>query len=108
MLFGVPDHLYFMMVIIFVESFLSPIYIAPRNAFIGAIINKQKRTAILGVINMVKITSNATGSFLTGVWADRNLFWLAFVVAGGLKLCYVSAFLFTFLAVDRRMEMNKR
>lgn len=93
-----------MLVIVFVQSFLEPIYIAPRNAFIGRIINKKKRTAIFGIINMVKVVTNATGSFLTGVWADRGLFWLAFVVAGCLKVVYCLAFLYTFLAIDRRME----
>lgn len=96
-----------MMLIIFLESFLSPIYIAPRNAFIGGIINRKKRTAILGIINMIKIVTNATSSFLTGFWADRNLFWLAFVVAANLKLVYVLSFLYTLLAVNRRMARSR-
>ena len=106
MLFGIPRQLHFMVVVILAESFFEPIYIAPRNVFIGRIINKKKRTAILGIINMVKIITNASGSFFTGVVADRNLFWLAFVVAGSLKFTYVLVFLYTFLALDRRMERD--
>ncbi|KAI5360165.1 putative major facilitator superfamily, MFS transporter superfamily [Septoria linicola] len=103
-----PQHLPFFVPIILLQAFFEPIYIAPRNAFIGRIINKQKRTAIFGVINMVKIVSNATGSFFTGLCADRNLFWVAFVVAGGLKVVYVVALLWTFLGEDRRLEGEVR
>ncbi|KXT18810.1 hypothetical protein AC579_8222 [Pseudocercospora musae] len=103
-LFGVPKNLRWMLVIVLIQSFLEPIYIAPRNAFVGHVINKKKRTAILGIINMVKVVTNATGSFLTGVWADRGFFWLAFIVAGCLKVVYCLAFLYMFLAVDQRME----
>lgn len=104
MLFGLPTQLPWMLPIIFSETFLSPIYIAPRNAFVGRVMTKSKRTASLGIMNMVKVLANASGSFMTGFWADRNLFWLPFVVAGCLKLVYISAFLYTFLAVDRRLE----
>lgn len=104
MLFGLPTQLPWMLPIIFCETFLSPIYIAPRNAFVGRVMTKSKRTASLGIMNMVKVLANASGSFMTGFWADRNLFWLPFVVAGCLKLVYISAFLYTFLAVDRRLE----
>jgi hypothetical protein len=90
------------------ESFLSPIYLAPRNVFISRTLTKSKRTASLGIITMVKLTTNATGSFFTGFVADRNLFWLAFVVAGCLKIIYVFGMLYAFLELDRRLELEHK
>lgn len=47
MLFGVPRLSHFKMTTISLEALLSPIYIAPRNAFMGSIIIRNKRAAIL-------------------------------------------------------------
>ena len=97
-----------MLLLIASESFLSPIYLAPRNTFISRMLTKSKRTASLGIITMVKLTTNATGSFFTGFWADRDMFWLAFTMAGTLKIVYVVGILYTFLAVDRRLAMEQK
>ncbi|KAK5107272.1 hypothetical protein LTR62_001588 [Meristemomyces frigidus] len=101
--FGFANTIQLMLLLIVTESFLSPIYLAPRNAFISQILTKSKRTASLGIITICKLATNATGSFLTGFWADRDMFWLAFLVAGSLKMIYVGGMLYTFLAVDRRI-----
>ncbi|KAK3673579.1 hypothetical protein LTR78_006483 [Recurvomyces mirabilis] len=101
--FGLAFNLPLMLLLIASESFLSPIYLAPRNTFISRILTRSKRTASLGIITMVKLLTNATGSFFTGFWADRDMFWLAFVVAGSLKILYVFGILYAFLAVDRRL-----
>jgi MFS family permease len=106
--FGFAPSLPIMLVLIASESFLSPIYLAPRNVFISRILTKSKRTASLGIITMVKLTTNATGSFFTGFMADRDLFWLAFVVAGSLKVVFVAGMLYTFLTLDRRLEEEHR
>ncbi|KAK3071351.1 hypothetical protein LTR53_008786 [Teratosphaeriaceae sp. CCFEE 6253] len=105
--FGLPDTISILLVLILVEGFLSVIYVAPRNALIGRILTPSKRVASLGVMNLVKMTTNASGSFLTGVLADRDMFWLVFVLAGALKIVYVTGMLYTFLAVDRRMTRDE-
>ncbi|KAK3067199.1 hypothetical protein LTR53_016066 [Teratosphaeriaceae sp. CCFEE 6253] len=105
--FGLPDTISILLVLILVEAFLSVIYVAPRNALIGRILTPSKRVASLGVMNLVKMTTNASGSFLTGVLADRDMFWLVFVLAGALKIVYVTGMLYTFLAVDRRMTRDE-
>ena len=42
----------------------------------------------MGLVNVVKTTAQSLGPFLTGVLADKGLFWVAFICAGSLKACY--------------------
>ncbi|KAL7947810.1 major facilitator superfamily domain-containing protein [Trichoderma barbatum] len=62
--------------------------VAPRAAFLAAVIKPSERTAIMGVINVVKTIGASLGPFLTGTLADHGLFWVAFVTAGCLKATY--------------------
>ncbi|KAK4077416.1 uncharacterized protein Triagg1_3748 [Trichoderma aggressivum f. europaeum] len=62
--------------------------VAPRAAFLAAVIKPSERTAIMGVTNVVKTTGASLGPFLTGTLADHGLFWVAFVTAGCLKATY--------------------
>ncbi|KAM0255621.1 hypothetical protein ACHAQJ_005546 [Trichoderma viride] len=62
--------------------------VAPRAAFLAAVIKPSERTAIMGVTNVVKTVGASLGPFLTGTLADHGLFWVAFVAAGCLKASY--------------------
>lgn len=42
----------------------------------------------MGVVNVVKTLSQSSGPSLTGHLAGEGRFWVAFVVAGGLKAVY--------------------
>lgn len=61
---------------------------APRQVFISEGVRAGERTSAMGVVNIVKIVGSCLGLYLTGVFASVDRFWLAFVVAGGLKLVY--------------------
>ncbi|AEO60375.1 hypothetical protein MYCTH_2309557 [Thermothelomyces thermophilus ATCC 42464] len=61
---------------------------APRSAFLAAVLLPGERTAIMGVINVVKTTAQSLGPFITGVLAGKGLFWASFVCAGSLKATY--------------------
>lgn len=61
---------------------------APRQAFISEGVRAGERTSAMGVVNIVKLVGSCLGLYLTGVFASVDRFWLAFVVAGGLKLVY--------------------
>ena len=61
---------------------------APRQAFIAAAVLPGERTAVMGAVNVVKTLSQSVGPVVTGALAERSLFWVAFVIAGGLKLIY--------------------
>ncbi|KAM0524854.1 hypothetical protein ACHAPE_000958 [Trichoderma viride] len=62
--------------------------VAPRAAFLAAVIKPSERTAIMGIINVCKTVGTSLGPFLTGTLADHGLFWVAFVTAGCLKVGY--------------------
>lgn len=61
---------------------------APRSAFLSMVVKPQELTAVMGVINILKILSQSGGPWITGLLADRKLFWVAFVAAGSLKGTY--------------------
>ena len=61
---------------------------APRSAFLSAVVLPQERTAVMGIVNILKILSQSSGPWITGLLADRGSFWVAFVIAGSLKGVY--------------------
>ena len=80
---------------------------APRQAFLAAAVHPGERTAVMGAVNVVKTLSQSVGPVATGALAQRSLFWVAFVVAGGLKLLYDVLILGMFLGyrtVEERAE----
>lgn len=61
---------------------------APRQAFLAAAVLPAERTSVMGIINVIKTMSQSVGPVITGRLAGSGKFWLAFVVAGVLKLVY--------------------
>ena len=62
--------------------------VAPRSAFLAAVVLPNERTAVMGLINVVKTSAQSLGPFITGLLANYNLWWVAFVAAGSLKATY--------------------
>ncbi|EXJ86177.1 hypothetical protein A1O1_06547 [Capronia coronata CBS 617.96] len=62
--------------------------VAPRSAFLAAIVLPHERTAVMGTVNVVKTCAQSLGPLITGVLGARNHFWVAFVAAGSLKATY--------------------
>jgi hypothetical protein len=61
---------------------------APRSAFLSLIVLPEERTAVMGVVNILKTLAQSSGPSITGILAGRDHFWVAFVVAGSLKAAY--------------------
>ena len=61
---------------------------APRTAFVATIIQPKERTAVMGIINVMKTTSQSVGPLVTGVLASKDLFGLSFIIAGIIKAVY--------------------
>src|ERR1700743_3353776 len=87
-LIGVPNSLPWAMIFLILRSCTQSMDVAPRSAFLAAVILPHERTAVMGLFNVVKTSSSSLGPFLTGVLASRKLFWVAFLLAGSLKACY--------------------
>lgn len=82
---------------------------APRQAFLSAAVLPGERTAVMGAVNVVKTLSQSVGPAVTGTLAQKNLFWVAFIAAGSLKLLYDVLMLAMFLGhrtVEERAEQR--
>ena len=82
--------------------------VAPRAAFMAAIVLPQERTAIMGIVVVVKTTAQSLGPLITGVLVDKNLFWIAFILAGSLKACYDIGMLVLFKEHEREKAERER
>lgn len=86
--------------------------VGPRSAFLAAVILPTERTAVMGILNVVKTAAQSLGPFITGNLVTRNLFWVVFASAGSLKMAYDLGVLFMFknhkthedLAAETRMS----
>ncbi|MCJ1433532.1 hypothetical protein MMC27_002895 [Xylographa pallens] len=61
---------------------------APREAFLSAVVRPGERTAVMGVLGVVKTLSQSVAPSVTGGLVQGGRFWVSFVVAGGLKVGY--------------------
>ena len=77
---------------------------APRSAFVAAVLLPHERTAAMGLMNVVKSSSQSLSPLITGVLVGKKLFWLAFVLAGSLKVLYDVAILAAFVSYKPREE----
>lgn len=74
--------------IIAVRAFFQSMDTAPRTAFMADVTAPNERTAVMGIINVIKTMSQGLGPVVTGVLADRSLFGVSFVIAGVIKVVY--------------------
>ncbi|KAJ5611508.1 hypothetical protein N7528_008613 [Penicillium herquei] len=70
--------------------------VAPRGAFLAAALPSDKRTAIMGSVNVVKTTAQSLGPLLTGILSRNNMFGVSFMIAGCLKMVYDLGMLVSF------------
>ncbi|KAK4446581.1 major facilitator superfamily domain-containing protein [Podospora aff. communis PSN243] len=77
---------------------------APRQAFLSAAVLPGERTAVLGVVNVVKTLAQAGGIGSTGVLASRGLWLLALGGAGAMKASYDLLMLWMFLHLPDREQ----
>src|SRR5947209_10234384 len=60
----------------------------PRQSFVAAVFLEEERTAVMGLINIVRTIMISIGPSVTGLLAGSGRFWIAFVIAGCLKTVY--------------------
>ncbi|KAK4232997.1 major facilitator superfamily domain-containing protein [Achaetomium macrosporum] len=79
----------------------------PRSAFLAAVLLPNERTAIMGAINVVKTAAQSLGPFITGLLADKGLFWVSVVCAGSLKASYDFGLLAIFKNYGRERQETR-
>ncbi|EKJ72317.1 hypothetical protein NXS19_006487 [Fusarium pseudograminearum] len=92
-LIPIPNEVHISVLFLILRSCTQSMDIAPRSAFLAAIIQPNERTVVIGLINVAKTTAQSLGPLITGLLADSDYFWVAFIMAGSLKVCYDLGFL---------------
>lgn len=87
-LIPVPSNLFVAMGLLIFRASTNSMDQAPRQAFLAAAVLPAERTSVMGIMNVVKTMSQSLGPVITGSLAGTGRFWIAFVVAGSLKLLY--------------------
>jgi sugar phosphate permease len=87
-LLPVPPSLALTICLLVGRSVLNSMDQAPRSAFISLVVLPEERTAVMGVVNILKILSQSCGPSVTGILAGHGHFWVAFVAAGSIKAAY--------------------
>ena len=87
-LIPIPSSVYGAMTFLILRSCTQSMDSAPRSAFLAAVVLPAERTAVMGIINVVKTSSQSAGPVITGALSGAHLFWVAFVIAGSMKACY--------------------
>jgi sugar phosphate permease len=110
-LIAVPDSLPLALTFLVLRACTQSMDVAPRSAFLAAALPSDKRTAIMGAVNVVKTTAQSMGPLLTGILARSGMFGLAFNMAGILKVQYDLGMLVSFAGMEaekrRRPEQNE-
>lgn len=99
---ALPDNLPLSLAFLVLRSCCQNMDVAPRSAFIASVVLPNERTAAMGYINVVKTCAQSLGPLVTGVLSGRNLFWVAFALAGGIKVVYDIGMLVVFVGQKSR------
>jgi sugar phosphate permease len=101
---GIPSSLPLAIMFVVLRSCTQSMDVAPRSAFLAAVVLPNERTAVMGTINIVKTASQSLGPLVTGVLVTKKLFWVAFLAAGTLKATYDLGMLAIFAGHRTREE----
>ena len=101
-----PNLAWLAMLFLIIRSCIQNMDQAPRQAFISIAVLPSERTAVMGVVNVVKTLSQSGGPVVTGWLGGIGKFWIAFLVAGGLKAGYDLGMLKMFLGFKGREEQE--
>jgi MFS family permease len=86
--FPFSSSIFFTVALFFLRTGLNNMDQAPRSAFIAAVVKPEERTAVMGITSMLRTLASTAGPSLTGLLAGNKRFWIAFVAAGSLRICY--------------------
>ncbi|KAG7191686.1 uncharacterized protein KQ657_002822 [Scheffersomyces spartinae] len=103
-LLPVPSSLNVTLAIMIIRASTQSMDVAPKHVFLAAIVPESERTAVFGWVNLVKTMAQILGPSIVGLLTSKGMQWLAFVVAGTLKVLYDLGMLGTFMAYNRHNE----
>ncbi len=107
-LIPIPNDIHLSLMFLVLRSCTQSMDVAPRSAFLAAIVLPRERTAVMGLVNVVKTMAQSLGPLITGLLADHGLFWVSFVAAGSLKVTYDLGLLAVFKNHEREKADRER
>ncbi|KAM4055024.1 major facilitator superfamily protein [Hirsutella rhossiliensis] len=99
LLFPIPQSVGMTITLLFVRTGLNNMDQAPRAAFIAAAVRPEERTAVMGITGLLRTLASTIGPSLTGFLAGTDRFWIAFVIAGALRIGYDLGLFFLFVGL---------
>ncbi|KKY39892.1 putative major facilitator superfamily transporter [Diaporthe ampelina] len=99
-----PKVVWLSVILLVARGILASMDQAPRSAFLSKVVAAEERTAVMGIVNVVKTLSQSGGPTVTGILAGSDRFWIAFVVAGSMKASYDLGLLTFFLKVEKQAQ----
>lgn len=103
-----PSAVWLTVILLVGRGILASMDQAPRSAFLSKVVKAEERTAVMGIVNVVKTLSQSGGPTVTGILAGSDRFWIAFVVAGSMKASYDLGLLTFFLKVEKQAQAEMR
>lgn len=102
----VPSTVKGTIVILVIRACTAQMDVAPRQAFLSAVVLKNERTLVMGWVGTIKTIAQLPGPYVTGYLARHNKQWIAFVAAGSLKVIYDLSILSYFTKVKLDRDQN--
>jgi MFS family permease len=102
----IPSSAVVAMVLLIFRMSTKDMDMAPRQAFVAAAVLEEERTAVMGVVNIVRTIMISIGPAVTGALAAKGRFWIAFVIAGCLKIAYNMIMLVMFWNYEPKEERD--
>lgn len=103
-LLGIPQQVTAAIALLVFRACTQSMDVAPRSAFLASVLLPNERTAVMGAINVIKTATQSLGPLITGILVGRNLFWVAFLAAGSLKVIYDLSILYVFVSHQSRED----
>ncbi|PFH59046.1 hypothetical protein XA68_12884 [Ophiocordyceps unilateralis] len=105
---GIPDSRPLAITLLVIRASSQYMDAAPRSSFLAEVLRPEERTAVMGVINVVKTGVSSFGPIITGVFVERHLVWAVFLISGILKALYDFSILGAFLNYEPEGESKAR
>ncbi|KAK9456938.1 major facilitator superfamily domain-containing protein [Dipodascopsis uninucleata] len=97
---GFPRRADVAVALLIIQHCINSMDVAPRQAFVSAIVTQEERTSVMGFINVIKTLAQAGGPYVMGLLASKLLMPIGFLIAGSCKVSYDIAILVFFVGVQ--------
>ena len=104
LLFPLAPNLTLTIILFFIRTGLNNMDQAPRAAFIAAVVQPSERTAVMGITGTLRTLAATAGPSVTGLLAENDRFWIAFVAAGLLRIAYDCGLWALFININLKDE----